>query len=323
MRLSRCRVKDSRGVLLYRELCCLLFLCSCFSVIAIVIKRCTPCMLAVFSAVLSFSLLCCVARLSNVTGPRSPLALLSCHRFQRSLTGWFSSVLVQPCPSFLWQELLQWLPLACARFCISSCVGTLCGRRCHSECSSLLGLQNAKADMCNDVFLLELLLPPACHPVLGECTSGGKMYTINIFVKYASRLVVLQYLQCDSSGYHPRGIGIFLAEMPVEVIRGVTWQLFSFHCSERWPLGSPPSGFVTFWFLSPFVTLLLKAVTLKGEGFLSSSYSSGITLGSGHLRFTCGSCACVPNGRCQSGGRRCTHTDYATCSAGLDSYTGS
>lgn len=87
---------------------------------------------------------------------------------------------------------------------------------------------------------------------------------------------------------------------------------FSFHCSERWPLGSPP-----------FVTLLLKAVTLKGEGFLSSSYSSGITLGSGHLLFTCGSCACVPNNRCQSGGRRCTHTDYATCSAGLDSYTGS
>lgn len=98
---------------------------------------------------------------------------------------------------------------------------------------------------------------------------------------------------------------------------------FSFHCSERWPLGSPPFGFVTFWFLSPSVTLLLKAVTLKGKGFLSSSYSSGITLGSGHLLFTCGSCACVPNNRCQSGGRRCTHTDYATCSAGLDSYTGS
>lgn len=90
----------------------------------------------------------------------------------------------------------------------------------------MLELQNAKADMCNDVFLLELLLPPACHPVLGECTSGGKMYTINIFVKYASCLVVLQYLQCDSSGYQPHGIGIFLAEMPVEGIRGVTWQLF-------------------------------------------------------------------------------------------------
>lgn len=114
MRLSRCRVKDSRGVLLYRELCCLLFVCSCFSVIAIVIKRCTPRMLAVLSAVLAFSLLCCVARLSTVAGPHSPLALLSCHRFWRSLTGWFSSVLVQPCPSFLWQELLQWF--ACGRF---------------------------------------------------------------------------------------------------------------------------------------------------------------------------------------------------------------
>lgn len=126
--------------------------------------------------------------------------------------------------------------MVCVRsFCISSCVGTLCGRCCHSECCSLLELQNAKADMCNDVFLLKLLLPPACHPVLGECTSGGKMYTINIFVKYASCLVVLQYLQCDSSGYHPRGIGIFLAEMPVEVIRGVTWQLF--HSIVRWSLG--------------------------------------------------------------------------------------
>lgn len=54
---------------------------------------------------------------------------------------------------------------------------------------------------------------------------------------------------------------------------------FSFHCSERGLFGSQPFGFVTFWFLSPLVTLLLEAVTLKGKGFSSSSYSSGITLG--------------------------------------------
>lgn len=198
-RFTRCFI--SLGVVL------LTFCLQCFRAIAIVvvIEHCTPRMLAVLSAVLAFSLLCCVASLSNVTGPHSLLALLSCHCFWRSLTCWFSSVcccFFSPALLFVFLAGAVAVVATCVRLLYLFFVGTLCGRCCQSECCSLLEFQNAKADMCNDVFL-ELLLPPACHPVLGECTSGGKMYTINIFVKYASCLVVLQYLQCDSSGYHP------------------------------------------------------------------------------------------------------------------------
>lgn len=89
---------------------------------------------------------------------------------------------------------------------------------------------------------------------------------------------------------------------------------FSFHCSERWPFGSPPLGFVIFWFLSPSVALLLKA---KAFCHLATAVA---------LHWVQGICfLLVAVVRvCQivdaSQERGCTHTDYATCSAaaGLD-----
>lgn len=209
---------------------------------------------------------------------------------------------------------------------VASCVRPYCISSVLARCMNgtvkvhVVELQNAKAELCNDVvFLLELLLPPACHPVLGECTSGGEMYTINIFVKYASCLVVLQYLQCDSSGYHPRGIGIFLADLPVKVIRGVTWQLFHSIVRSGGRLAPHLLVLSPFGFCHLLLPCFSKLRRSKAKAFrhlataVALHWVQGICL---LLVAVVRVCQIVD----ASQERGCTHTDYATCSAaaGLD-----